>query len=65
MFIFNRCDFNMYNIHYAMALSKQRGVKRPAEEEEEKEDDDEGLSEGMSEASFDDAEMIMSWSYFT
>lgn len=45
----------MYNIRYAVALSKQRGVKRPAEEEEE----DEGLSEEMSEASSDDPEMIL------
>ncbi|XP_017295636.1 PWP2 small subunit processome component [Kryptolebias marmoratus] len=44
------CDFNMYNIRYAAALSKQKGVKRPAEEEEE----DEGLSEEMSEASLDE-----------
>ncbi|XP_013867463.1 PWP2 small subunit processome component [Austrofundulus limnaeus] len=50
------CDFNMYNIRYAVALSKQRGVKRPAEEEEE---EDEGLSEEMSEASLDDSEMIL------
>ncbi|XP_053273012.1 PWP2 small subunit processome component [Pleuronectes platessa] len=55
------CDFNMYNIRYAEALSKQRGVKRAAasEEEEEEEVDDEGLSEGMSEASFEEAEMIL------
>ncbi|XP_037552519.1 PWP2 small subunit processome component [Nematolebias whitei] len=49
------CDFNMYNIRYAAALAKQRGVKRSAEEEEE----DEGLSEEMSEASLDDADMIL------
>ena len=50
----------MYNIRYAEALSKQRGVKRAAaKEEEEEEEDDEGLSEGMSEASFEEAEMIL------
>uniref|UniRef100_A0A8C6SDY2 PWP2 small subunit processome component n=1 Tax=Neogobius melanostomus TaxID=47308 RepID=A0A8C6SDY2_9GOBI len=48
------CDFNMYNIRYAVALSKQRGVKRPAEEgeeeEEEKEEEEEEEEEGgMSE----------------
>nr|XP_054590312.1 PWP2 small subunit processome component [Nothobranchius furzeri] len=52
------CNFNMYNIRYAVALSKQKCVKRPAEEEE-KEEQDEGLSEEMSEASLDDSEMIL------
>uniref|UniRef100_A0A1A7YT44 PWP2 periodic tryptophan protein homolog n=1 Tax=Iconisemion striatum TaxID=60296 RepID=A0A1A7YT44_9TELE len=51
------CNFNMYNIRYAVALSKQRGVKRPADEEEDEED--EGLSEEMSEASLEDSEMIL------
>lgn len=52
----------MYNIRYAVALSKQRGVKRTAEEdmvEEEEEADDEEPSEEMSEASLEDAEMIL------
>uniref|UniRef100_A0A8C6SFH2 PWP2 small subunit processome component n=1 Tax=Neogobius melanostomus TaxID=47308 RepID=A0A8C6SFH2_9GOBI len=62
------CDFNMYNIRYAVALSKQRGVKRPAEEgeeeEEEKEEEEEeeeegGMSEEMSEVSLEEAEMIL------
>ncbi|KAM6894090.1 PWP2 small subunit processome component [Xenentodon cancila] len=54
------CDFNMYNIRYAVALSKQRGVKRPSEQEEaEEEDEDEGLSEEMSEASFEEAETML------
>nr|XP_020470918.1 periodic tryptophan protein 2 homolog [Monopterus albus] len=54
------CDFNMYNIRYAVALSKQRGVKRPAEEDQgEEKDDREELSEEMSEASLEDAEMMM------
>ncbi|XP_061571457.1 PWP2 small subunit processome component [Cololabis saira] len=59
------CDFNMYNIRYAVALSKQRGVKRPAgeeedeEEEEEEEQEDEGLSEEMSEVSFQEAETML------
>uniref|UniRef100_A0A667Y1P0 PWP2 small subunit processome component n=1 Tax=Myripristis murdjan TaxID=586833 RepID=A0A667Y1P0_9TELE len=51
------CDFNMYNIRYAVALSKQRGMKRAAEEEGEEEDEEEEeelLSEGMSEASLED-----------
>lgn len=49
----------MYNIRYAVALSKQRGMKRAAEEEgeadkEEEEEDEEELSE-LSE----NAEMIL------
>uniref|UniRef100_A0A6Q2Y2G7 Small-subunit processome Utp12 domain-containing protein n=1 Tax=Esox lucius TaxID=8010 RepID=A0A6Q2Y2G7_ESOLU len=28
------CDWNMYNIRYAVAMSKQRGVKRTAEDEQ-------------------------------
>lgn len=51
------CDFNMYNIRYAAALSKQKGLKRPAEEEEE--EPDEGLSEQMSEASVEESEMML------
>uniref|UniRef100_A0A665SX53 Small-subunit processome Utp12 domain-containing protein n=1 Tax=Echeneis naucrates TaxID=173247 RepID=A0A665SX53_ECHNA len=45
------CDFNMYNIRYAEALSKQRGIKRAAEEDKggEEDNDDEELSEEMSE----------------
>uniref|UniRef100_A0A3P8PIF4 Small-subunit processome Utp12 domain-containing protein n=1 Tax=Astatotilapia calliptera TaxID=8154 RepID=A0A3P8PIF4_ASTCA len=43
------CDFNMYNIRYAVALSKQRGLKRAAEEEtEDQEEEDEELSEEMN-----------------
>lgn len=57
------CDFNMFNIRYAVALSKQTGVKRPAEEGEEEEEDDEeeeeAMSEEMSEASVEEAEMIL------
>uniref|UniRef100_A0A673A651 Periodic tryptophan protein 2 homolog n=1 Tax=Sphaeramia orbicularis TaxID=375764 RepID=A0A673A651_9TELE len=55
------CDFNMYNIKYAVALSKQRGVKRAAEEEEREDDEDEEeeASEELSEASWEDAEMIL------
>uniref|UniRef100_A0A669E7U7 PWP2 small subunit processome component n=1 Tax=Oreochromis niloticus TaxID=8128 RepID=A0A669E7U7_ORENI len=37
------CDFNIYNIRYAVALSKQRGLKRAE----------------MSEASLEDAEMML------
>lgn len=51
------CDFNMYNIRYAAALSKQKGLKRPAEEEEE--EPDEGLSEEMSEASVEESELML------
>lgn len=47
-----RCDFNMYNIRYAAALSRQRGLKRTAE-------DDDSVSEDMSEASSDAADMMM------
>ncbi|XP_028984892.1 PWP2 small subunit processome component [Betta splendens] len=49
------CDFNMYNIRYAAALSKQRGVKRTAQEEK----DDDEQSEEMSEASLEDAELML------
>ena len=63
VFSVHRCDFNKYNIRYAVALSKQRGIKRAAEEDEGMEeddvDDDEELSEGMSEASIEGADMIL------
>lgn len=63
MISLHRCDFNKYNIRYAVALSKQRGIKRAAEEdegvEEEDDDDEEELSEGMSEASIEGADMIL------
>lgn len=59
----HRCDFNKYNIRYAVALSRQRGIKRAAEEdegvEEDDDDDEEELSEGMSEASIEGADMIL------
>lgn len=59
----HRCDFNKYNIRYAVALSKQRGIKRAAEEdegvEEDDDDDEEELSEGMSEASIEGADMVL------
>lgn len=42
----------MYNIRYAAALSRQRGLKRPAE-------DDDCVSEDMSEASSDAADMML------
>ncbi|XP_038138082.1 PWP2 small subunit processome component [Cyprinodon tularosa] len=47
------CDFNMYNIHYAVALSKQKGIKRPAEEEDDDED------EGMSQASVEETDLML------
>uniref|UniRef100_A0A3B5MZ74 Small-subunit processome Utp12 domain-containing protein n=1 Tax=Xiphophorus couchianus TaxID=32473 RepID=A0A3B5MZ74_9TELE len=50
------CDFNMYNIRYAAALSKQKGIKRPMEEEEEP---DEMMSEEMSEASLEESDMML------
>lgn len=41
------CDWNRYNMQYALAVSKQRGVKRPSEppqsEEEEQDDDNDSL----------------------
>lgn len=59
----HRCDFNKYNIRYAVALSRQRGIKRAAEEDEGVEEDDdeeeEELSEGMSEASIEGADMVL------
>ncbi|RVE75066.1 hypothetical protein OJAV_G00013050 [Oryzias javanicus] len=51
------CDFNMYSIRYATALSKQRGMKRPAAPEDEEDEEDEGLSDEMSQASLDDDDM--------
>lgn len=42
----------MYNIRYAAALSRQRGLKRTAE-------DDDCLSEDMSEDLSDTADMLM------
>lgn len=63
MISLHRCDFNKYNIRYAVALSKQRGIKRAAEEDEGVEEDDdeeeEELSEGMSEASIEGADMVL------
>lgn len=63
MISLHRCDFNKYNIRYAVALSKQRGIKRAAEEdegvEEDDDDDEEELSEGMSEASIEGADMVL------
>ncbi|XP_077370168.1 PWP2 small subunit processome component [Festucalex cinctus] len=59
------CDFNLYNIRYAVALSKQRAMKRASEQEEKSQedddddDDDDGQSEEMSQASLDDEEMIL------
>ena len=42
------CDWNRYNIQYALAVSKQRGMKRPSdplgsEEEADGSDDDDSL----------------------
>ncbi|KAA8579463.1 hypothetical protein FQN60_006556 [Etheostoma spectabile] len=54
------CDFNMFNIRYAAALSKQRGLKRAAEEDEgREEEEDEELSEEMSVASLEDADLML------
>ena len=47
----SRCDFNLYNIRYAAALSRQRGLKRAAEE-------DDCLSEDMSEDSSHPADVM-------
>lgn len=48
------CDWNMYTIRYAVALSKQRGVKRTAGDALCDED-----SEVMSEASLEETDMLM------
>lgn len=53
----HRCDFNKYNIRYAVALSKQRGIKRAVEEDDDEEEEE--LSEGMSEASIEGADMVL------
>ncbi|KAJ8246716.1 hypothetical protein GJAV_G00254600 [Gymnothorax javanicus] len=56
------CDWNIYSIQYADALSKQRGLKRPAaqslsdEEEDDDDDDDEEEEEDM--AATEEAHMI-------
>lgn len=51
----------MFNIRYAAALSKQRGLKRAAEEDKggEEEEEDEELSEEMSVASLEDADLML------
>ena len=60
-----RCEWNIYTIRYAVALSKQRGQKRGAErqhdedDEEEEEEEEEDLSEGMSQASVEDTAMVL------
>lgn len=48
------CDWNMYTIRYAVALSKQRGVKRTAGDALCDED-----SEVMSEASLEETDMLI------
>ncbi|KAJ8004026.1 hypothetical protein DPEC_G00154520 [Dallia pectoralis] len=54
------CDWNMYTIRYAVAMSKQKGVKRTAEEALCEEDDEERSdSEVMSEASLEETDMLM------
>lgn len=61
------CDWNMYTMRYAVALSKQKGVKRRADEplggedadEEEEEEEEEVWSDKMSEACVEEVEMIM------
>lgn len=57
MISLHRCDFNKYNIRYAVALSKQRGIKRAVEEDDDEEEEE--LSEGMSEASIEGADMVL------
>lgn len=53
-----RCDFNMYNIRYAVALTKQHGIKRGAESEEERMESEEEEEEESEEAS-DAADVIL------
>nr|XP_046191021.1 PWP2 small subunit processome component [Oncorhynchus gorbuscha] len=52
------CDWNMYTIRYAVALSKQKGVKRTAEDALCDKDESED-SEVMSEASLEETDMLM------
>lgn len=52
------CDFNMYNIRYAVALTKQHGIKRGAESEEERMESEEEEEEESEEAS-DAADVIL------
>uniref|UniRef100_A0A674E866 PWP2 small subunit processome component n=1 Tax=Salmo trutta TaxID=8032 RepID=A0A674E866_SALTR len=52
------CDWNMYTIRYAVALSKQRGVKRTAGDALCDKDQSED-SEVMSEASLEETDMLM------
>lgn len=61
VFSLHRCDFNVYNIRYAAALSKQRGIKRAAEEDVggEEHEEDEELSEEMSVASLEDGDLML------
>lgn len=52
------CDWNMYTIRYAVALSKQRGVKRTAGDALCDKDQSED-SEVMSEASLEETDMLI------
>ncbi|XP_038835303.1 periodic tryptophan protein 2 homolog [Salvelinus namaycush] len=52
------CDWNMYTIRYAVALSKQKGVKRTAGDALCDKDESED-SEVMSEASLEETDMLM------
>lgn len=54
-----RCDFNMYNIRYAVALAKQHGIKRGAESEEERMESEEEEEEEESEEASDAADVIL------
>uniref|UniRef100_W5M7N2 PWP2 small subunit processome component n=1 Tax=Lepisosteus oculatus TaxID=7918 RepID=W5M7N2_LEPOC len=51
------CDWNQYNIKYALALSKQRGIKRLASESINEDDGSEGL-ESVRDQSFEEADIV-------
>ncbi|KAM6945818.1 PWP2 small subunit processome component [Aplochiton taeniatus] len=56
------CDWNIYSIRYAAALSNQRGVKRSAKDihsEEEEEEEEELWSDKLSEASEEETAMVL------
>ncbi|KAJ8379169.1 hypothetical protein AAFF_G00230810 [Aldrovandia affinis] len=56
------CDWNIYTIRYAEALSNQRGLKRAAERclsEEEEEEEEEGGSDVASEVSMEEESLTL------
>ncbi|KAG5852379.1 hypothetical protein ANANG_G00061770 [Anguilla anguilla] len=55
------CDWNIYNIQYARALSNQKGIKRPAADSlsEEEEEEAEAEEEDLEMASMEEADTLI------